>query len=78
MEASGDLSGHALSSAVVAVRQVGANESVLASEQRVEGRLGHPGPLDDPIHADRVHALLVEQVAGGGQQALTSRDAFDG
>jgi hypothetical protein len=55
----------------VAVLEVGADKSVLAAEEGVERRLRHPSALGDPVNADGVHAFVVEQLAGRGQQPLT-------
>jgi UDP-N-acetylglucosamine 2-epimerase (non-hydrolysing) len=63
----------ALGDAGVACLQVGADQLVLAAEGVVQRGLGHAGPLDDAVDADRVHALVVEQLVGRGQQPLARR-----
>ena len=60
----------ALGDAGVAGLQVGADQLVLAAEGVVQRGLGHAGLLDDPVDADRVHALVVEQLVRRGQQPL--------
>jgi len=56
----------ALGDAVVAGLKVGADQFVLAAERVVQRGLGHPGLLDDAVDADRVDALVVEQLVGRG------------
>ena len=64
---------YALGDAGVAGLQVGADQLVLAAEGVVQRGLGHAGLLDDAVDADRVHALVVEQLVGRGQQPLARR-----
>ncbi len=50
--------------------EVGPDELLLAAERAVERGLGHARLLDDAVDADRVDALLVEELVGGGEQSV--------
>ena len=50
--------------------EVGADQLFLAAEGVVERRLGDPGASDDPVDADHVHALGVEELVGRVEQAV--------
>src|SRR6185369_16125336 len=63
----------ALGDAGVAGLQVGTDQLVLAAEGVVQRGLGHAGLLDDAVDADRVYALVVEQLVGRRQQPLARR-----
>ena len=50
--------------------EVGPDQLVLAAEVAVKRGARDVGPLDDPVNADAVHALGVEQLIRGLQQAI--------
>jgi hypothetical protein len=53
--------------------QVAADQLVLAAEGVVQRGFGDPRPLDDAVDADRVHAFVVEEFVGGGQEPFARR-----
>ena len=53
-------------------------QGVLGGEVQVEAAVGQAGLLHHSIHADTVDAVLTEQVAGGGQDALAGFSASAG
>ena len=64
---------HAHLAVLEVLLEVSANELVLAPEDAVKGRLRHPGTLDDAVDPHDVHALRIEELVGGREQALTRR-----
>ena len=65
-----DLGQQPRSPCFVTCLEVGADEPVLAPEGAVEAGLRDTGALDDLVDPDGVHAVLVEELAGGGQQPV--------
>jgi hypothetical protein len=55
----------------VSRRQVGGNQFFLAAEEVIQRGLGHSGPSDDPVDADRLDALGVEELVGRVKEALS-------
>jgi hypothetical protein len=66
-----DLGQQARASRFVTCLEIGANKTVLAPEGAVQAGFRDTGALDDLVDADGVHAVLVEELAGGGQQPVT-------
>src|ERR1700678_816403 len=58
--------------------QVGADQFLLAAEAIVKRGFGHPGALDHAVDADQVESLFIEQLVGGGEQALPCRASIVG
>ena len=58
---------------LAAALEVGPDQLVLAAERAVQRSLGDAGALDDAVDADGVHALGVEELVRGGEQALARR-----
>jgi hypothetical protein len=57
----------------LAVLQVGEDQVVLGREVPVEGHPGHLGLIDEPLHADRLDAVAVEEPVGRRQDPLARR-----
>ena len=53
--------------------QVGGHQLFLATEEVVERSLGHAGALDDPVDADSLDALGVEELVRSSEKPLSSR-----
>jgi hypothetical protein len=50
--------------------EVGTDESILVAEMGVQGGLGHARLFQQPVDADHVYALGIEQPAGDVEQTL--------
>jgi hypothetical protein len=55
---------------LVTSQEIRVNELLFAIEVVVEGRPRHTGVLNDPVDPDRVDALGVEELVGGGDQPV--------
>ena len=65
-----DLGGQARSPCLMTCLEVGADKRVLAPEGAVEAGLSDTGAFDDRVDADGMHAVLIEELARGGQQPV--------
>ena len=63
---------HTPANAFVATHEVGAHEPLFVAEQRIQRRLGNAGALDDPVDADGVYPLVIEEMARRVKQSLAS------
>ena len=55
--------------------KVGANELVFAAKDAVKRGLCDAGPFNDAVNTDDVHAFRIEELVGGGQQAVSRGSA---